>query len=126
MEPQSIIDTGESNISLPNMIRLGGIDTFKTIGFVNKNKLLVMVHPRSTLNIFDKGQIKWLGLYVDTRERFPISVLGKMKIMCTGVVHNVELKLGEYIIKDSFFVIKVGGVDAILRVWWLIKLGTHG
>lgn len=75
-KPQGKLDAGETNIFFTAMIRLRKLDTFKTYGFMEKIKVLVMVDPRSTLNFLDKWQAKQLGLYVDRNEKFPISTLG--------------------------------------------------
>ena len=120
-----MLETGDLEISFAAMTGLGRLDTFKTNGFIKKLKLLVMVDPGSTLNILDIRQVKRLGLHLDRSERFPISVPGDLKIMCEGIIRNVELKMGDYTLRDSFFVTRIGGVDAVLGVQWLYNLGTY-
>ena len=77
------------------------------------------------MNILDIRQVKWLGLYLECSERFSISVVGDLKIMCEGVVKNVELKMGDCTLRDYFFVTIIGGLDVVLEVQWLYDLGTY-
>jgi len=73
------------------MTGLGRLETFKIYGEIKKNRMLIMIDPKSTLNIIDKRTEKKLGLGIDTRERFPISTPGHHPIQCEGVAHRIEL-----------------------------------
>jgi len=111
-----MINEGDPKISFVAMTRLQRLDTFKTFSSIKKRKVLVMTDPRSTLNILDVRQVKKLDLYMDTSEKFPIIVPGDLQIICEGVIWNVELRMGVYMMKDEFYVTKVGGVDVVLGV----------
>ena len=107
------------------MTGLGRLETFKTYGEIKKNRVLIMIDPRSTLNIIDKRTMKKLGLSIDTRKSFPISTLGQHQIQCEGVAHQIELQVEDYMLKGHFYITEVGGVDVVLKIQWLISIGTY-
>lgn len=72
--------------------------------------------PRSTLTIIDKSVAKRLRFHIDNNECFPISVPSHNQITCEGVIRKVELQMGNYTLRGSFYITGIGGVDAVLRV----------
>ena len=100
------------------------LDTFKVHGYIKKSKLLMMIHAGATLNFMDRNQVKRLGLQVK-RKQFSIMTIGHKKLMCEGIIKNVQVQMGNYICNESFFVAPMGGVDAILGIQWLKTLGTY-
>ena len=52
-------------------------------------------------------------------------IIGHKKLMCEGIIENVQVQMGKYICNDSFFVAPIGGVDAILGIQCLKTLGTY-
>ena len=41
-----------------------------------------------------------------------------------GKCHNINLSMGEYVLKSPMISIPMGGVDVVLGVQWLQYLGT--
>ena len=84
----------------------------------------MIVHARATLNFMDRKQVKRLGLQV---KRHPFSILteGHKQLMCEGIIKNVKIQMGNYILNDSLFIAPIGGVNAILGIQWLKTLGTY-
>ena len=56
---------------------------------------------------------------------FSIMIAGYKKLMCEGIIENIKVQMGNYILNDSFFISLIGGVDAILGIQWLKTLGTY-
>ena len=50
---------------------------------------------------------------------------GHKQLMCEGIIENLEVQMGNYVLNDSFFVALIGSVDAILGIQWSEKLGTY-
>jgi hypothetical protein len=42
---------------------------------------------------------------------------------CLDRVSDLEIKLGNYIVRDTFYVVDLSDIDVVLRVQWLITLG---
>ena len=43
-------------------------------------------------------------------------------IKCVGKCHNINLSMGEYVLKSPIISIPMGGVDVVLGVQWLQSL----
>ena len=41
-----------------------------------------------------------------------------------GKCHNINLSMGEYVLRSPMIAIPMGGVDVVLGVQWLQSLGT--
>ena len=44
-------------------------------------------------------------------------------INCTCKISNLCIKLGEYELKDDFYVVSIGDIDVVLFIQWLWPLG---
>ena len=44
-------------------------------------------------------------------------------INCVGKCHNINLLIGEYVLKSPMNAIPMGGADVVLGVQWLQSLG---
>ena len=45
--------------------------------------------------------------------------LGHKQLICEGIIENIKVQMGNYVLNDSFFVSPIGVVDAILGIQWL-------
>ena len=45
-------------------------------------------------------------------------------INCIDKCHNINLSMGEYVLKSPMIAIPMGGADVVLGVQWLQSLGT--
>ena len=47
------------------------------------------------------------------------------KIEKVGKFHKVKLQIQDYNLESEFYVVPLGGVDAVLGIQWLETLGTY-
>jgi hypothetical protein len=98
--------------------------TLKIIGYIKKQKIIVLVDSGSTHNFIDKILAKHLNCFVYLVENFQVLVANGGSIDCGGKCHNIKLSMGDYNLSSPMYAIPIGGVDVVLGIQWLRTLGT--
>lgn len=64
-----------------------------------------------------------LKLPMEQKQALRVMIAGGRQLQCLGMCKNLIICLGEHTFYIDFFVIPLGGFDAILGVNWLKTLG---
>ena len=105
---------------------MAGITTPQTLkieGYIKKKKVIVLIDLGNT-HIFIHSKIaKDLNCFIYRALEFQVMVANGKTINYTGKCHNINLSMGEYVLKIPMISIPMGGVDVVLGVQWLHYLG---
>ena len=67
---------------------------------------------------------KDLNCFIYLAPEFQVMVVDGKTINCTRKCHNINLSMGDYVLKSPMISIPMGGADVVLGVQWLQSLGT--
>lgn len=110
-------------ISLYAIIGTNTPQTMKIIGRLGKEAMVVLVDSGSTHNFLDPSLAYKAGLWIMREDCFEVAVANGDIIPCLGRCDNVKIKLQNVPILANFYLLKLGGCDAVLGAQWLQKLG---
>ena len=105
---------------------LAGITTPQTPkmeGYIKKKKVIVLIDSGSTHNFIHSKIAKNLNCFIYPTPEFQVMVAEGNTINCAGKCHNINLSMGEYVLKSPMISIPMGGVNVVLGVQWLQYLG---
>jgi hypothetical protein len=103
---------------------LSAPQTLNIVGYIKKQKVIVLIDSGSTHNFIDKILAKNLNCFVYPVTNFQVLVANGGSIDCVGKCHNIKLSMGEYNLEIPMYAIPIGGVDVVLGIQWLRTLGT--
>jgi hypothetical protein len=63
------------------------------------------------------------ALHTEEFEGFDVAVADGHIVECINIVPNLEVKMGNYTVRDTFYVVDLSDTDVVLGVQWLITLG---
>ena len=104
---------------------MAGITTPQTLkiqGYIKKKKVIVLIDSGSTHNFIHSKIAKDLNCFIYPAPEFQVMVGDGKTINCEGKCHNINLSMGEYVLKIPMIAIPMGGVDVVLGVQWLQSL----
>jgi hypothetical protein len=100
-------------------------DTFRVLEVLQGQCVTVLIDGGSTHNFVDSTLVARRGIPTVDFEGFDVVVDGGRRIPCTKKIPQLKVALGNYIVTDDFFVVKVQDTNIILSVQWLVSLGKH-
>ena len=106
---------------------LAGITTPQTLkieGYTGKKKVIVLIDSGSTHNFIYSKIAKDLNCFVYPTLEFQAMVVDGKTINFIGKCHNINLSIGEYVLKSPMISIPMGGANVVLGVQWLQYLWT--
>jgi hypothetical protein len=77
-------------------------------------------------NFIDASFVARRGLHTEEFEGFHIAVADGYTMTCLDMIPYLEVKLGNYTMTDTFYVVDLSDIDAMLGVQWLYSLGDIG
>ena len=77
----------------------------------------------STHNFIHSKIAKDLNCFIYPAPEFQVIVVDGKTINCARKCHNINLSMGEYVLKSPMIAIIMGGFDVVLGVQWLQTLG---
>jgi hypothetical protein len=63
------------------------------------------------------------ALHIEEFEGFDVAVADGHSMECIDRVWDLEVKLGNYTVRDTFYLVDLSDTDVVLGVQWLITLG---
>ena len=78
---------------------------------------------KTTQKFIDEGIVAQRGLKTEECEGFRVMVVDGFTIMCTHKISILCIQLGEYELKDDFYVVSIGDNNVVLDIQWLCSLG---
>lgn len=91
---------------------------------MGEHRLVALIDTGATHNFIDARIVAKRGLITNDVEDFKVMVGDGSTICCKRMVSNMSMKLGNYEVKDDFYVVNIGGTDdVVLGIQWLLSLG---
>ncbi|XP_057857449.2 uncharacterized protein LOC131066653 [Cryptomeria japonica] len=98
-------------------------ESFKVRGIIKGQRIVALIDTRSTHNFIDEVVVAKKGLQIEDFEGFKVMVADGFHISCTKKIPNMSMQLGNYKVKDDFYVVNIGDTDVVLGIQWLCSLG---
>jgi hypothetical protein len=108
---------------------LSGVPRYNTLrlkGLVQGQRMTALVDGGATHNFIDASLVARRGLRTEEFEGFHVAVADGYTMTCLDMVPDLEVKLGNYTLTDTFYVVDLSDTDAVLGVQWLYSLGEIG
>jgi hypothetical protein len=105
-----------SRISTPQMLKIEG--------YIKKKKVIVLIDSSNTHNFIHYKLAKALNSFVYPVSKFQVMIADGGTINCSGKCNKINLTMGEYVMNSPMISIPMGGADVVLRIQWLLSLGT--
>jgi hypothetical protein len=108
---------------------LSGIPRYNTLrlkGLVQGQRMTALVDGGATHNFIDASLLARRGLRTEEFEGFHVAVADEYTMTCLDMIPDLEVKLGNYTMTDTFYVVDLSDTDAVLGVQWLYSLGEIG
>jgi len=84
----------------------------------------MLIDSGASHNFISVELVCQLGLQVESTPSYNVRLCDGHKKRASGCCQKVKVKLGNYMIKETFFLFELEGLDVILRVAWLATLGV--
>jgi hypothetical protein len=108
---------------------LSGVPKYNTLrlkGLVQGQRMTTLVDGGATHNFIDASLVARRGLRTKEFEGFHVAVADGYTMSCLDMIPNLEVKLGNYTLIDTFYVVDLSDTDVVLGVQWLYSLGEIG
>jgi hypothetical protein len=108
---------------------LSGVPRYNTLrlkGLVQGQRMTTLVDGGATHNFIDASLVARRGLRTEEFEGFHVAVADGYTMSCLDMIPDLEVKLGNYTLTDTFYVVDLSDTDAVLGVQWLYSLGEIG
>jgi hypothetical protein len=107
-------------------VTLSGVpryDTLQIKGTIQGHQEIALIDHGATHNFIDASLVLRPTLQIKEFEGFDVVVIDGHIVECLDRVLNFEIKLGNYTMRDTFYVVDLSDTDVVLGVQWLITLG---
>jgi hypothetical protein len=98
-------------------------DTLRIRGIILGQQAIALINGGATHNFIDASLVSRRALQTEEFEGFDVAVVDGNTVECLDRVPNLEMKLGHYIVRDTFYVVDLLDTDVVLGVEWMITLG---
>ena len=88
-------------------------------------KIRVLVDGSDTHNFIDSPLVERRKLPTDPFEGFTVVILGNHTMECNRWIPDLQVNIGDYTVKDNFYVVNVADTNMVLGVQWLYSIGEH-
>jgi hypothetical protein len=75
-----------------------------------------LIDGGATHNFIDTSLVSRRALQTEEFDGFDVAVAGDHIVECLDKVSNLEIKLGNYIVRDTFYVVDLSDIDVVLGV----------
>jgi hypothetical protein len=101
-------------------------NTLRLKGLVQGKRMTALVDGGATHNFIDASLVARRGLCTEEFEGFHVAVADGYTMSCLDMIPDLEVKLGNYTLTDTFYVVDLLDTNAVLGVQWLYSLGEIG
>lgn len=120
--PEESEDEKESGGILAQLSSFQRNESFKVRGMIKGQRIVALIDTGATHNFIDEVVVAKKGLQTEEFEGFKVMVADGFHISCTKKISNMTMQLGNYEVKDDFYVVSIGDTDAVLGIQWLRSL----
>jgi hypothetical protein len=97
-------------------------DTLRMRGIIQGQRAITLIDGGATHNFIDASLVSRRALQTEKFEGFDVAVADGHTVECLDKVPNLEMKLGNYTVRDTFYVVDLSDTDVVLGVQWMITL----
>eukprot|EP00268_Persea_americana_P055677 TRINITY_DN6496_c0_g1_i5.p1 TRINITY_DN6496_c0_g1~~TRINITY_DN6496_c0_g1_i5.p1 ORF type:complete len:182 (-),score=20.15 TRINITY_DN6496_c0_g1_i5:3829-4374(-) len=97
--------------------------TMRVRGTVSPHPLVILVYSSSTHNFLDPMVARKAGLVINGNANLEVVVANGEKLSSEGRCVNINLTIQGLLITTDFYLLSLGGCDAVLGAYWLCTLG---
>ncbi|XP_014517361.1 uncharacterized protein LOC106774844 [Vigna radiata var. radiata] len=97
--------------------------TMKLIGLIGEKRVVVLIDSGASHNFISRRVVEELKLSVVDTPLYTVSLDDGHKKVTRGKCESVRLRLGDTTVEEELYVFELGGVDVVLGIAWLAKLG---
>jgi hypothetical protein len=98
-------------------------DTLCIKGIIQGQWEITLIDGGATHNFIDASLLSRHALQIEEFEGFDVVVVDGHRVECLDRVPNLDMNLGNYIVRDTFSVVDLSDIDVVLGVQWMITLG---
>jgi hypothetical protein len=99
--------------------------TFRMRGGVQGHRVIVLVDGGASYNFIDSSLMERKSIAAESFEGFSVVIPGENTLDCTRYVPRMTLNLGNYMLTDDFYMVKIPDTNMVLGVQWLYSLGRY-
>ena len=125
-EEEEFVDSNETvepEISLQSLTGWGSPKTVRVQVEINRRKLVALIDSGATHNFIGEKEANRLGLKKTPTTPFNVRVADGHPLRCHGAYQKVAIELAGEIFIVDFYGLPLSGLDVVLGVSWLEKLG---
>jgi hypothetical protein len=108
---------------IANLSSVPRYDTLRTRGTIQGQREITVIYGGATHNFIDASLVSRQALQTEEFEGFDVAIADGHTVECLDRVPDSEIKLGNYIVRDTFYVVDLFDTDVVLGVQWMITLG---
>jgi hypothetical protein len=90
--------------------------TFRMRGGVQGHRVIVLFDGGASHNFIDSSLVERKGIAAESFEEFSVIILRENTLDCTRYVPRMTLNLGNYMLTDDFYVVKIPDTNVVLGV----------
>jgi hypothetical protein len=98
-------------------------DTLHIRGIIHGQWEITLIDGGATHNFIDASLVSRQALQTEEFDGFDVAVADGHIVECLNRVPNLEMKLGNYTLRDTFYMVDLSDIDVVLGVQWMITLG---
>jgi hypothetical protein len=98
-------------------------DTLQIRGTIQGQRAIALIDGGATHNFIDASLVSRQALQTKEFEGFDVALADGHTMECLDRVPDFEVKLGNYTVRDTFYVVDLSYTDVVLGVQWMITLG---
>jgi hypothetical protein len=105
---------------------LSGVPRYDTLhirGIIQGQWAITLIDGGATHNFIEASLVSRRALHTKDFEGFDVAVADGHTVECLDRIPNLEMKLGNYTVRDKFYVVDLSDTDVVLGVQWMITLG---
>jgi hypothetical protein len=99
-----------------------GYDTLRIRGTIQGQREITLIDGGATHNFIDASLLSRQTLQTKEFEGFDVAVAYGHTVECLDRVTELEIKLGNYTMRDTFYVVDLSDTYMVLGVQWMIAL----
>jgi hypothetical protein len=90
---------------------------------IQGQRAIALIDGGATHNFIDASLVSRRALQTEEFEGFDVAVADGHTVECLDRVPHLEIKLGNYTVRNTFYVVDLSDTDVVLGVQWMITLG---
>lgn len=112
-----------SELAIRFVVGFSDPDTMKIRGLISEREIVILIDCRATHNFISKKLANELQLLRSETSNYGVIMGNGTTLRGRGVCKGVTLTIQDLTINDDFIPLELGGVDVILEMQWLKKMG---